>query len=152
MSWFESGNGDDVIGDAPADAVRRALDRIASASLSSRNRTLTLGELLAVIGAAMKRQPNCVDAGVGKLSGRVSARFADGSRERLPGTADEYATEILADALKEVASEYAQRWERMPRLTEVLETITFVLAPRLPRYIADPDADNLELEGLEEDS
>ncbi|MFG1990747.1 hypothetical protein ACGFJ7_12315 [Actinoplanes sp. NPDC048988] len=152
MSWFGSGRGADVIGDVPADAVGRALTEMAQSDGERRAPALTVGTLLAAIAAALRSAPELVEGTGGPvLSGRLVARFADGAQRAQAETADDRQTHRLIEAFSELTREYVAAWERKPRLSELLDTVVFVLDADMPRYVADPDAGTLELDELGEE-
>jgi hypothetical protein len=138
MSWIESGTGGDVIGEAPADAVRRALDQIAQENILRLGRRPTLPELLAATAVALKRTP-----------AQLRANFTGAPHRSAEGIeAESRAVTLLSEAFDAASAEYAETWDRAPRERELLETVAYVLRADLARYVSDRDAERLELSEL----
>lgn len=122
MSWWDIG--DDVIGDTPADIMARALGEISHAREQRSRANPTLGEVLAGLAAALR------EAGDGRRysfrqlvatqrSGLSVAASGDGAEGQLVST--------LRRAVEEIEDEYQQRFGRMPRVSELLYTLLFVV-------------------------
>jgi hypothetical protein len=137
MGWWAGDNPGDVIGDGPADIMAAALQRLRGRP-EGRPR---LQELLAGLVSAMSRNPEALVQGADQLvQSHIIAEFADGTSVAVPasGRAPNMATDVLFDALDDIAVEYRDsELERAPRLGEILETLSFVLAPTLQNYVAD---------------
>lgn len=59
-------------------------------------------------------------------------------------------TSRLLEAFREVTHEYLAERKRKPRLSELLDTVSFVLDADMPSYVADPNAGALRLDELDE--
>jgi len=133
MSWWDTGEGDDVIGDQPADLVRHSLQEIAARQKPG------LEDLLGAINTVTKS-----DSGK-KLLENVPANHADvvaklKSGETVSASAAEPNKPLVAslkENLKEIQKVYQERWERNPRLTEWLSTFAFVLRYRPEEFLED---------------
>jgi hypothetical protein len=138
MSWWDTGEGDDVIGDRPADILTSALAAIAD----SGDERPSLAALLAGLGAALSEPEHPViitaDTEAGPVQGVGEEAQAEGAR-LLPR---------LREALEEVKAAYQDRWERDPRPSEVAHAAAFVLGPSPERYLRAPEAEGLELNAL----
>jgi hypothetical protein len=137
MGWWSGDNPGDVIGDGPADAIADIFERL-RASGAERPK---MGELLAAIAAALSRNPaELIEDPRQLAASRIVAEFADGMTvEALPGaSAPKPLTDLLHAAFDEIAVEYRDtELKRRPRLSELLETVAFVLAPDLDKIVAD---------------
>jgi hypothetical protein len=130
MSWWNlPGRPDDVIGDGPADVVAAALRRAAAGRVAEGLVPATLPELLGALGAALA-QAGSVLAEPLPTGGCVVAETSTG--DVAPGPADEHLIAPLVDGIHDVAAEYRERFERNPRLTEMLGVFAFVLRPDHP--------------------
>ena len=130
MSWWNPpGRPDDVIGDEPADQADAALRRTAAQRVAAGLPPATLPELLGALGAALAQAASALaeplPAGRSVVSETTTGDVG-------PGPADEDLIQQLVDAIRDVAAEYRERFERNPRLTEVLGVFAFVLRPDHP--------------------
>jgi len=131
MSWWDTGNEGDVIGDRPADLAGGALKEIA------RKRKPKLEELLRAIGVSVGAYASDAPA-----PGELVAEGGDGSQPVSSGPlrADDSVNDLLPPirhALGEIAKEYRERWERKPKLSELLSTFAFVLGYRPEDFLED---------------
>jgi hypothetical protein len=137
MGWWGGDHPGDVIGDGPADAIADVFERLRATGAEPPKTS----ELLAAIAAALARNPaELIQDPQHLAASRIVAEFADGSSvEAVPGApATKPLTDLLHAAFDEIALEYRDtELKRLPRLSEVLETIAFVLAPDLDKIIAD---------------
>ena len=139
MSWWETGNGDDVIGDEPADALQDALRGIAAASEGQSRTKPTLAQLLAAIAAVLHTKARDVLAEASLVQSALVARLADGSVVRSESDDNgQLATMVasLTAAAEAIARIYNDRFARRPRLSELLAVISFVLRGQPERYLA----------------
>ena len=134
MSWWDTDEGDDVIGDQPADLVRHSLQEIAAGQKPG------LEDLLRAISTVTKS-----DSGR-KLLENVPAKHADVVAKLKSGETvsaspadepDKHLVASLQENLKEIKKVYQERWERNPRLTEWLSTFAFVLRYRPEDFLED---------------
>jgi hypothetical protein len=136
MSWWDTDEGDDVIGDEPADLIRHSLQQIAVGKKSK------LEDLLRAIGIVAKS-----DAGK-KMLENLPANLRDitatlKSGETLsaqPAEEDATAKDLvtaLTDNLRAIQKVYQERWERNPRLSEWLSVFAFVLRYRPEDFLED---------------
>jgi hypothetical protein len=149
MSWWDTGYADDVIGDEPADLVRAALREYAALADQSARRRPTVGVLLAAMAMALGSRPaellsSPTDRTVDAL---VATTDSGVLRPAERGTVDPALVERLRAAYREIAAVYEDRWERKPRLSELLESAAFVLGHAPERFLAE--ADGIQIEGIE---
>ncbi len=141
MSWWDTGEGDDVIGDQPADLARHALERIAEERSRERRPKPTLSELLWALGLAASRAEYPEIERTDSEPKKIVARLKSG--ETLSsGPLDEAADkrDLLAEivsCLHAVSEIYHSRWKRGPRLSEWLSCFAFVLRARPADYLED---------------
>lgn len=130
MSWWD--NGDDVLGDGPADKLtacwRTLLARRAAPGLGPPSTE----EALESFAAALRAAP--LDPPFAKMvmwRDRDRVREFDGSRG-LPEL-----TEAFAAAMEPIARDYQRQTDRRPRPSEVVKTLNFLLRPEPETYLAD---------------
>ena len=131
MSWWDTDDGG-VTGDQPADAVRNALREIAG------RRKPSLEELLravaAVLAAKGSEYLSGAPAGIPELTaGDFERSWEASSAGHAEAAAD--LTEPLARTFAAIAQIYENRWERKPRLNELLEALQFVLGYQPEDYL-----------------
>jgi hypothetical protein len=131
MSWWDTGNETDVIGDGAADLAGGALKKIA------RQRKPKLEELLRAIGLSVGTYASDASA-----LRELVADAKDGSEPVSSGLlrADDSVNDLLPpirQALGEIAKEYGERWERKPKLSELLSIFAFVLGYRPEDFLED---------------
>ena len=132
MSWWDIG--DDVIGDAPADIMRHALGEIARAKQTQAKPTLQ--ELLNGFAAALRK----IEAGQRDSFQKVVARQESGPAVAATGeSADDQLVSTFEQAFKDIEKEYQQRFERKPRLSELLQTLLFVIGHEPERFLFDAE-------------
>jgi hypothetical protein len=133
MAWWKTGEGDDITGDWPADIVAAALtQQFESAGTSSR---LTLPTLLRAWQDALNSEPRAMLANAEAAAYRIVAETApaaggDGSvRTIQPASApSELALRRIAlEALRKIALAYRDAAERLPRATELADSLSFGL-------------------------
>ncbi|MCC2668854.1 MAG: hypothetical protein K0Q72_1325 [Armatimonadetes bacterium] len=142
MSWWDTGQGEDMMGDGPADILSQGLGDLAAWREQTAGERPTLPGLLAGLGAALSEQGCPVIVTAETASGHVGG--ADDTARA------EGATYLprLRVVLAELAGAYQERWERGPRPSEVVYAAGFVLGPFPGRYLRERDADGLELNAL----
>jgi hypothetical protein len=138
MSWWDTGNDDDVIGDEAADLVRHGLERIVEKTAGAKPRLADLLRAIGVVaitnsGKLLDGVPNDLHEIVAQL--KSDQTISSGVLSRWSETND--VVSMLNENLAEVAQVYTERWERNPRLTEWLETFSFVLRARPEKFLSD---------------
>jgi hypothetical protein len=130
MSWWNlPGRQDDVIGDRPADIIADALGRVAVLRENTTQPAPALPELMGALGRAIEQTASELEDPA-TAGGRVVAFTSTGEIEPSPGGDDLVAP--LADGIRKVAAAYRERFERNPRLVELLAVFAFVLRPDHP--------------------
>lgn len=133
MSWWDTDNDDDVIGDQPADLVRHSLQQVASAQKPA------LDDLLRAIGAVAKSAEGkeMLEKVPPKLQG-VSAVLKSGEKVSAKPEEDKGTlVRSLTENLRATRDVYKERWERNPRLSEWLSVLSFVLRYRPEDFLED---------------
>ena len=143
MSWWDTGEENDVIGDEPADAVRHALLRIAEEKTRQGRPKPKLSELLRAMGTVALRASKEELVMAGSAPQAIVAELKSGETES-SGTLTDAAEDrelaaSLAENLSVVAAIYRSRWGRPPKLSEWLESLAFVLRYRPEEYLEDGD-------------
>ncbi len=141
MSWWDTGNGDDVIGDQPADLARHGLKRIVEAKAQQSQEKPRLADLLRAIGAVattageqlLDKTPANLREIVAEL--KSGQTISSGLLEERREAGDLEST--LKENLRTIAGVYQERWERNPRLTEWLDVLSFVLRTRPEDFLHD---------------
>ena len=141
MSWWDTGEENDVIGDETADAVRHALLRIAEEKVRQRRPKPKLSELLRAMGAVAQRASQQELAAAAAAPQAIEAELKSGGIESsgvLSNTAEDRELEAsLAENLATIAEIYRSRWGKPPKLSEWLESFAFVLRYRPEEYLED---------------
>jgi hypothetical protein len=141
MSWWDTGNGDDVIGDQPGDILRHSLLAIATADSKHEQPKPTLQELLRAVAVVVNEAPESQLAKHSEV-GEIVARLKNGAtlssgRLDAQGTLPAALVGPLKAGLRQIADVYQERWQRPPRLPEWLQALTFVLGYRPEEYVRD---------------
>ena|SRR6185295_15378991 len=138
MSWWDVGGGsDDVIGDQPADLMADALDTIATERAESNRAKPTLQESLDGFAAALRKLSDAREEGEQVANLQLKAELDNGSTVSAGQQADEQIVATFANAITEIRARYEERWERQPRLRELLETLAFILRAHAQEYLSD---------------
>jgi hypothetical protein len=141
MSWWNTGNKDDVTGDKPADLARSALQRIVKERESRSQEKPALADLLRAMGIVAKGAPEKnFDDQIGGLH-QLFAGLKSGERVASGPLQVEARSEDLlgplTESLRIIAEAYQERWERRPRLSEWLNAFEFVLRYRPEDFLED---------------
>lgn len=118
MSWWEVVGG--VIGDEPADAFGAAVAAITP---------FDLARTLAAADAALRANAADLVADPDAVGGTLTAVFLDG-RTVVAASAEAAPVDAFAAALRKITGAYFERFERPPRLAEVLATLAFIVRGR----------------------
>jgi len=131
MSWWEIG--EDVIGDTPADFLRRTLGEIARSREERSGTKPRLQEILDAFAAALLG----MNDGRRYTFDRLVAMNRSGPSVVASGDgADDQLVSVLRQAFDEIENEYLQRFERKPRLSEFLYTLLFVIGHEPERFFS----------------
>ena len=141
MSWWDTGNGDDVIGDQSGDLARHGLLAIVDANARHGRPKPLLQDLLRAIAAVAIQAPPSQLTRPARL-GEIVASLETGdvlSSGPVHDEADvaQELTSPLKANLRQLADVYQQRWKRPPRLSEWLESLAFVLRSQPEKYLLD---------------
>jgi Arc/MetJ-type ribon-helix-helix transcriptional regulator len=140
VSWWETDNNDDVIGDQPSDLVRNALREISRMRGHRSGSNPTLNELLVAIGTVAEQNPRFCES-KSTVPIRLNAKLKTGEMirsDQVNGTsvaAD--LVQSLTTALRELSKIYQERWGRKPRLSEWASAFAFVLRYKPEEFVAD---------------
>jgi hypothetical protein len=141
MSWWDTGNKDDVIGDQPADLVRHVLQEIVETRAQRSEPKPKLADLLRAIGIVATTADGKMFEDVPGTLREIVAELKSGqtvSSGLLPAVHETNdLVSILTRNLNEIAKIYQERWERNLRLSEWLETFSFVLRYRPEEFLDD---------------
>lgn len=142
MSWWDTGEGDDVIGDRPADLLTSALAELATEQERATGERPSLPGLLAGLGEALSQKGHrtklTAETQGGPVTGESAAPRAEGNAMQAH----------LREALAMINAEYQERWEREARPSEVARLAGFVLGPSPERYLRARDAQGLQLNAV----
>lgn len=140
MSWWDTGNKDDVIGDQPADLVRHALKEIAKTRAQQSQDKPKVTDLLQAIGTValssgklLEKTPSDLKEIVAELE---SGQTISSGPLRGAGETNDIVRS-LTENLGQIAAVYRERWERNPRFSEWLDVLSFVLRVRPEEYLHD---------------
>lgn len=143
MGWWLTGNGDDTIGDGPADILMDAFKDIVARHNQSDQPLLTLSQLLDLIAATLRLEPQVIlsegkSFSIRSIIAEVENKLLDKPQKVSSSSnplVDETDVRILFDAFTKIAIEYEEMGlNRKPRVSELLETIVFVLGYRPKSY------------------
>lgn len=130
MSWWDTGEGDNVIGDSPADLMGDVLSEISHARETRSQPNPNLQQLVDGFARALQAH-----GGEGKTmtvrrpeGGDVIARAKDG---------DEEIAKAFQTGFRQIENKYRERWDRAPRAEELAELLAFVLGYQPERYLSD---------------
>jgi hypothetical protein len=138
MAWWKTGNGDDVMGDMPADVLGAALD----ARLAEPGPAPALGDVLKTLEDALNSEPRALLADAQASAYRIAAHTSKGET---PGGGDRSSAgrrAAMLAALRQVALAYRDAKGRAPRASELASALKFVLSV--------PGADGRFAEGVME--
>jgi hypothetical protein len=142
MSWWD--DGDDVLGDGPADAITVAWQRILAGRGHKGQPLPTTTEALESYAAALGRTKVVPPFGSMVLC-RDSDRVAEFTGSG--GVGD--LTDAFAEAMLEMVQEYQEDLERSPRPSEIIKTLDFVIRPSPETYLSDTKREEWEYLRLE---
>jgi hypothetical protein len=132
MSWWDTTTGEDsIIGDRPADIMGTALQDIDRTWFQQTGQRPTLQQLVDVIAVSMRTnfEAFCCDA-MGASVERIVVRLKeppDLVSEGIGIDTDCPLVVRLSEAIADVVQVYKEKWERKPRLIEILENFTFIM-------------------------
>jgi hypothetical protein len=138
MGWWQSRrNPDDVLGDGPADDLEDALARLSEDPANRPTFEALLGHL-----AALLRDEGGLTADSGSYHGQpLRARFEPPASDLVAAPRTDRADLLgaLRRGIRDISREYEREVSRKPRLSEILETVVFVLAVRPEMYVAEAE-------------
>ena len=160
MGWWRTGDGEDRISDGGADCLLSTLRHLAERSSETHGSRPTLSDVLAGAAAALQQRPEALVGDPASLPdgpAAVDVRMRTGPDLRVPvdvAAPDGYAVQRLFEAFDDVASDYlGSELARLPRLSELLAVLAFVLRVEAARFIEDAPAelpiDRITLSGQE---
>ena len=136
MSWWDTGENDDVIGDQPADLMRHSLQDIAA------RRKPKLEELLRAIAAvasseAGKKMLEKVSGDTVHVTAKLKSEETISVRAPSADQVDGNLVAALTDNLRGLQKQYQEYIERNPRLSEWLSVFAFVLRYKPEEFLED---------------
>jgi hypothetical protein len=137
MGWWElPGSKDDLTGDRPSDLFYRALRQIGTARAGQGRPRPTPQQLTDALARALAEDAGGHVADAGAFAGRT---LTLGALRADPAAGDPAMVAGLLEGLRQVADAYEERWERKPRMAEVLWTLSALLGPS-DAPVVDPPA------------
>jgi hypothetical protein len=138
MGWWRAENGVDLLGDGPADTLYEVLEEM---------RRLhgclpKLGEVLNAAVGALRTNPAGLLLDPNPPIIALRAELNDGTSEVTtnPPSVEPGSVKWLRQALEDIAVEYQDTEERRkPSLSEVLETLAFILGPDDQQLVKTPN-------------
>lgn len=141
MGWWRIGEGDDVMGDGPADEITTVLRAVSDAGTRD-GQPPPLAAVLGILDAVLRDRAERVLGDPAELQGgRLAAELDDGTVVEAdpPEKVDSELARQVFRGLENVALEYQDtELERKPRLSELLAVILFPLAPDPGEYVTVP--------------
>ena len=133
MSWWD--DGDDVLGDGPADRLTAAWRVVLGARARRKHAKPTLAEALEAFAFALR------SADLKQVSRGIVLRKGDDEVAIFKGTPDAPdLTKAFSDAFVRIAQEYQQRFDRAPRSSELVKTLEFVIGYETESFLSDASA------------
>ncbi len=140
MGWWETGQGDDIIGDSPADTIAETLESIASSREEQGKPKPTLKEVLDTFASVLRlKATDLVENGEEIAIQSLAAELDPTSAQVYGGennSVDEQLVKAFGGAIEEIARQYQDVVERKPRLSELLACIRFVLGYNPSEYLS----------------
>ena len=147
MSWWGIGE-DDVIGDGPANALTEALVAIGTARQEQGQSEPAFQEMLDGFAEALQHDGStALEDGPAHTVQRLVARLGSGMQVVSGETArqsDGRMVAIFRDGIAAIQRQYEERWERKPRLREMLETLGFILGARPDRFLSGMEGQSID--------
>ena len=140
MGWWETGKGDDITGDGPADTITQVLTETTQRREGQQRSRPSVEELLSAFVEALRREPTeILEDGSAPPPRFITAVVEPAGGSVVGGitaSQDAALVETLREALEEIAVEYEDSdLERKPRLSELLAALSFVLSYEPERYL-----------------
>ena len=140
MSWWYTGQGDDLTGDVPADMINDALKALAKICADEGQQKPDLAELLTAIKLVANAQSEVTIAnGTGSSIQCLTAKLAgdEGEVSSEDNIAPRRALlDVLNQTFEEIIAYYRSALEREPRLSELLACIQFILGYEPETYLS----------------
>ena len=140
MGWWEIGQGDDIIGDSPADTIAETLGHIASCCEEQGKPKPTLKEALDAIASVLRlTATEVVENGEEIFIQSLVAELEPTSTQVCGGendNSDEALVAAFGKAIEEITNQYQDAVDRKPRLRELLACIRFVLGYNPEEYLS----------------
>jgi hypothetical protein len=138
MGWWRSENGENIIGDVPADILVETFEKMKS----STRRTPALQDLLnAAVAALNQCGGEWLEGGEVALKG-LSAELNErgGYVSSTSSAPDPNMVKLLSQAFEDIMVTYEEtEMRRKPKLDELLETVAFVLGPDDQDFASVPE-------------
>ena len=123
MAWWQTGEGNDVIGDMPADVI----DEAASRQLERAGGTLTFAELLRAWEDALNAEPRALLSDAAAAAYTIRATASGAALEPAANPSAVELRKLALDALRDVAMTYSDAKNRLPRASELARALAFSL-------------------------
>jgi hypothetical protein len=141
MSWWNTNSDNDIIGDVPADIIGNTFKTIVKDRSTQGKPKPTLQEIVDSVAVALHTEPETFIVGSNKtFFHKVVVILESGSNQESSkdySRANSYLVTMFLEAFQAIAHAYEERWERKPRLRELLACITFVLGFQPEEFISD---------------
>jgi hypothetical protein len=131
MGWWDMPGGEGVMGDDPADELRRTLKRLGAGGTSP-----TVKEGLAAVEAALRQDPAEIFEPA-RTVGRLVLELKDGGRVSSEETARAGDAQTVRDGLVAAGLSWRTDFGRKPTLAELLYALSFVWRSRPERFFSD---------------
>ena len=138
MGWWKTGEGDDIIGDLPADVIGRAFAMISDMHQHEDGTRPALADILQWLLSAMAQTPGTLEDMLPESTTTALVATTDYGTIESGGAgkpAGEKILGILTEALDTLALDYHDAVQRLPSGRELMATVTFVLAADPSRYL-----------------
>ena len=135
MSWWD--DGDDVLGDGPADALKATWRTLLARREQQGNARPSTADTLESFAAALRR------ASVSPSFERVILWRGGERGPEFTGTSGnpELAT-AFSEAIARIVKDYQETHGRAPRPSELVKTLEFILTPTPDTYLSDGSSED----------
>src|SRR5882757_103299 len=152
MGWWNVEDGNDLLGDGPADILSSAMREMAQRN----GRRPTLQEFLDGMRRALEINPGALLLDGDVRVSALTARLNDGGKVSTTGTGppDSSMVKLIYQALEDIVTAYEDMEDhRKPRLSELLATAAFIMGPDDQNFVDAPNRSGVDtitaaIEGL----
>lgn len=140
MGWWKTGQGDDIIGDAPADTISEIFAAIASSFEEEGKPKPTLQQVLDAIILVLREKGSDIFESTEEISNQTLVAELEPTSAKVwirgNNIADEKLIKAFEKAFEEIVDQYQDSVNRKPRLAEIFASIKFILGYNPDEYLS----------------